>query len=224
MTGSSEIAQNFCFKIARTLNHEYRLLSQKSPQNHVRTFAPPTIPCIQLCRRWDLYKAQWHRFGWSSVRNPKNWNPGILVTQGFPQIFLRWKRHGFSRLATILSADPDKEGQPKDGTWVSSSQETAKSFRLAHRGLNWDFGILHQLHGRYLQDSSVAQPSFLLVDYPGYGDNRLLAACGEPTFRMFHVQFHRIGPPLLQEFLQMWMFHSPKDLMIWNVITVFIGE
>ena len=143
--------------------------------------------------RWDLCKAQWGaRFGWSSVRNPKNWNPGILVTQGFPQIFLRWKRHGFSRLATILSADPDKEGQPKDGTWVSSSQEMAKSFRLAHRELNWDFGILHQLHGRYLQDSSVAQPSFLLVDYPGYGDNRLLAACGEPTFRMFH----RIGPPL----------------------------
>lgn len=33
MTGSSEIAENFCFKIARTLNHEYRLLSQKSPQN-----------------------------------------------------------------------------------------------------------------------------------------------------------------------------------------------
>ena len=24
----------------------------------------------------------------------------------------------------------------------------------------------------------MAQPSFLLVDYPGYGDNRLLAACG----------------------------------------------
>ena len=82
MTGSSEIAEDFCFKIARTLNHEYRLWSQKSPQNHVRTFAPPTdpmYPSIQSGRQVRPLQSTvgcplWVVFGVES-QELESWNP-----------------------------------------------------------------------------------------------------------------------------------------------------